>query len=293
MSVPALSVAIAACDRPDGVVRCLRGVLEGTILPAELIVVDQSRDDAVAQALGRIESPVPVRQIRMPRLGLSASRNAAWRAATRPTVAFTDDDCVPDAAWVGTIWGALAADAGLAAASGSVQPLGEERAGTYVVSPRRAAERRDYVGRQVPWAVGTGGNFAARREWLERLGGFDERLGAGAPGRAAEDADLIYRLLGQGARIRYEPAAVVYHERQTAAQRLSSRYGYGYGIGAFCALAARGPDLFPVRLLGGYLAAQAGGLLRAAARRDWFLARQRVLALRGCAGGVLYGLRAS
>jgi hypothetical protein len=46
-------------------------------------------------------------------------------------------------------------------------------------------------------------------------------------------------------------------------------------------------------LLGGYLLEQASGLARAALRRDWFLARQRVGALRGCAAGIRYGLRLS
>jgi GT2 family glycosyltransferase len=286
-----LTVAIAACDRPVGVARCLEGLFTGERLPAEIIVVDQSRDDAVARAVGSVVSPVPLHHVRMARRGLSASRNAALRSARQPTLAFTDDDCVPDRRWIGMTHGRLAADAALAAVTGRVLPFGEERAGTYVVSPRTASEPREFTGRTVPWHVGTGGNFVARRAWLEQVHGFDERLGAGSPGRAAEDADILYRLLQVGARVRYEPAAVVYHERQTAAQRLSSRQGYGHGIGALCALSLRKGDLFAARMLADYLAGQGSSLLRALARGDWFGARQRLLALQGCAGGVVYGLR--
>ena len=289
----AVSAALAACDRPEGAVRCLQGLLAGALLPAEIIVVDQSRDDAVAAALTSLRAPVPLHYVRMPREGLSASRNAAWRRAVHPVVAFTDDDCVPDREWIGAVAEPLAGDADLAAVTGRVLPLGDERPGTFVVSPRTSADPREFAGRAVPWLVGTGGNLAARRAWLERLGGFDPRLGAGSPGRAAEDADLIYRLLAAGARVRYEPRALVYHERQTAAQRLSSRRGYGHGIGAFCAMYLRRGDLYAGRMLGGYLRDQAASLARAAIRRDWFAARQRLLALRGCAGGVVYGLRLS
>ena len=288
-----VTAALAACDRPGGVLRCLSGVLAGAALPAEIIVVDQSRDDAVAGALSSVVSPVPLHYQRMRREGLSASRNAAWTRATQPAIAFTDDDCVPDREWIAVVDEVLAADPDLAAVSGRVLPLGEERPGTYVVSPRSSRDTREFTGRAVPWMVGTGGNFAVRRAWVERVRGFDPRLGAGSPGRAAEDADLIYRLLTEGARVRYEPRAIVYHERQTAEQRLSSRRGYGHGIGAFCAMYLRRGDLYAGRLLGGYLRTQTAGLARATVRRDWFVARQRLLALRGCASGVLYGARLS
>ena len=284
-----VTAAIAACDRPEGVVRCLDGLFAGDALPAEVVVVDQSRDDAVLQVLRELRPPVPLHHLRMARRGLSASRNAALGRAGNEIVAFTDDDCVPDRGWIGTGHRCLERNAELAGVTGRVLPLGEERPGTFVVSPRTSAEARTYAGRAVPWLVGTGGNLIARRAWLERIGGFDERLGAGSPGRAAEDADLLYRWLQAGGRVRYEPGSVVYHERQTAAQRLSSRRGYGHGIGALCALYFRRGDLFAGRMLAGYLADQGTSLARALLRRDWFAVRQRVSALQGCAGGMVYG----
>ena len=62
--------------------------------------------------------------------------------------------------------------------------------------------------------AGSGGNFAVRRDVWSGLGGFDERLGAGSTGQAAEDMDFIYRMLAAGETILYEPRAVIYHERQ-------------------------------------------------------------------------------
>jgi GT2 family glycosyltransferase len=139
--------------------------------------------------------------------------------------------------------------------------------------------------------VGTGGNFAASRAWLDRVGRFDQRLGAGSPGRAAEDADLIYRLLRAGGVVRYDPAAVVYHERLTEALRLRSRWTYGFGIAAACGLWLRRGDLSALGLLGTWAGKQLVLLAGALARRDGFLARQRLLSLRGGARGLLYGLR--
>lgn len=290
LQVP-VSAAVAACDRPAGLVRCLDAILAGEALPAEIIVVDQSRDTRVADALDAMPGhPVPVRYVRQPRRGLSASRNGALALASQATVAFTDDDCVPSAGWIATVHRVLAEDPSIAAVTGRVLPLGDEQPGTYVVSSRASSDPRLYQGRALPWIVGTGGNFAARREWLARVHGFDERLGAGSPGRAAEDADLLYRLLRTGAVIRYEPASLVYHERQTAAQRMASRQGYGHGIGALCALYMRKGDPYAWVILGSYLKALGVGLARALVHRDWFMARQRLRSLGGCASGLRYGL---
>ena len=287
-----IAAAVAACDRPTALLRCLDAIAAGNALPAEIIVVDQSRDDAVAKALERaVGGPTPLRYVHQPRRGLSASRNAALAAAGQPTIAFTDDDCVPDADWIAAVGRALADDSGLAAVTGRVLPLDEAQPGTYVVSPRTSARPRVYHGRVLPWRVGTGGNFTARCECLRRVGGFDERLGAGSGGRAAEDAELLYRLLRAGERIRYEPGALVYHERQTADQRMASRFGYAHGIGALCALYLRRGDPYVAVMLGSYLKSLGTGLARAVAGRDWFLARQRVASLRGCARGLGYGLR--
>jgi GT2 family glycosyltransferase len=287
-----ITVAVAACDRPGPVGRCLEAIVRGSTLPAQLVVVDQSRDSAVEAEVRAIVVPgVAVQYIRQPRLGLSASRNAALAAATQPLIAFTDDDCVPDRAWLAAVTAALAGADPPAAVAGRVLPLGEPSAGTYVVSPRGDDRATEYRAGAVPWAVGTGGNFAGSRAWLERVGRFDERLGAGSPGRAAEDADLIYRVLRAGGVVRYEPAAVVYHERQTEAQRLRSRWTYGFGIAAACALWTRRGDPGALRLLGTWMAKQVVLLAGAVARRNGFLARQRMLSLRGGVRGLLYGLR--
>ena len=292
--VARITAAVAACDRPAALARCLEAIACGTVLPAQIVVVDQSDGAGVESVVGALIVPgVAVSYQRQPRLGLSASRNAALAAATQPVIAFTDDDCVPDRGWLAAVDAALAAAPPPAAVAGRVLPLGEASEGTFVVSPRAADQATDYRSGVVPWAVGTGGNFAAPRAWLERVGRFDQRLGAGSPGKAAEDADLIYRILRAGGTIRYEPAAVVYHERQTEAQRLRSRWTYGFGIAAACGLWLRKGDPRAARLLGTWAGKQVVLLVGAGVRGDWFLARQRLLSLRGGARGLFYGIRLS
>ena len=178
------------------------------------------------------------------------------------------------------------------AVTGRVLPLGPEQPGLYAVSSRTSSSPADFAGLALPWLVGTGGNFAARRDWLLRVGGFDERLGAGSPGGSGEDMDLLYRLLKAGARIRYEPQAVVFHERQPRERRLASRSAYGRGIGACCGLWLRGRDPHALAVLAGWLRMRGGMAAGAVWRRQWGGVREELLVLGGTARGLFYGLRA-
>jgi len=288
--IAGVTVAVATLDRPEALSRCLDALLTGTVRPAEIIVVDQSADEA-ARAVVTRQAParVELRYHRQDRRGLSASRNAAVALATRPIVAVTDDDCVPDAGWVAAIARAFSEPAAPGAVTGRVLPLGAEKPGEYALSSRTATQRIDYFGRVLPWSVGTGANVAVRQQWLARVGGYDERLGAGSAGAAGEDIDLLYRLLRAGTRIRYEPDAIVYHQRQSHARRLATRASYGRGIGACCAVWLRRGDPHAVMLLGRWLASRVRRLVGAAARRDGAAVREELLVLSGTLGGVIYG----
>jgi GT2 family glycosyltransferase len=292
MRVANLTAAIATLDRPDALLRCLDGLLAGEVLPAEVLIVDQSRDDATRLAIEqRRESPVSIIYLHQERRGLSASRNAAVARASRPIVAVTDDDCVPDQGWIAAIERAFASSPPPDAVTGRVLPLGSDVPGLYAVSLRQGTARAEFSGKVVPWLVGTGGNFAVKREWLDRVGSYDERLGAGSPGQAAEDAELMYRLLCAGARIRYEPDALVYHERQGGARRMRSRWTYGHGVGAFCSMWLRRRDPYALHMLAHWLLDQSRELARAVRRREGRQIQERWLILQGTMRGLIYGLR--
>ena len=79
----------------------------------------------------------------------------------------------------------------------------------------------------MPWDVGSGNNFALRRSAWTAIGGCDERLGPGSPGRGAVDLDLFHRILTAGGSLLYDPSCVVHHERDTPQARLARRGPYG------------------------------------------------------------------
>ncbi len=84
---------------------------------------------------------------------------------------------------------------------------------------------------------------------------------------------------------------MVRHEWQTRERRLTTRWSYGYGIGAMCGLHLAARDVFAVWMLGGYARLHMRPLLAGLARRDRGRVAEHGRALGSLAPGVLYGLR--
>jgi GT2 family glycosyltransferase len=282
---PDVAVAISTRDRPNALARCLASLAAGRQRPAEIVIADQS------DRLSTEELDAPVRRVRARPGGLAAAQNDAVRATMAPVVAVLDDDCVADPGWIEAIADAFA-DPELGFLSGPVQPLGDAERGMHAVATRTSTDRRRLDGRTLPWDAGSGNNFAFRREWFDRIGGADERLGPGAPGKGGLDMDLFRRLLRAGAPGVYEPDAVVFHERVSTEGRLARRVPYGYGMGACCVLWLREGDGQALPVLGRWVAMRSNRLARSLVQGRWLAVREEALVLGGTARGIGFGLRA-
>ena len=216
-----VSLVICTRDRAEPLQRCLESVAALSFQPAEIIIVDNGvRGEDTRRA---VEQFAKVRYIVEPIPGLSRARNAGVRAATKPLVAFTDDDIVLSQDWLFHLVEALR-EPSVAAASGLVFPA-ELRSQAQVAfedgfggfhhgyEPRsygpefvlRAGHRAAPV-----WSICCGGNMIVRRATFNSVGLFDERLGAGAAG-CSEDSEFWYRILANGGTCAYAPAAAVHH----------------------------------------------------------------------------------
>jgi glycosyltransferase involved in cell wall biosynthesis len=288
-----ISVAISTRHRADALGRCLTSIRAGTLQPEAIVVVDQSSDDTTERLVEeRIAAGLPIRYRRVAPRGLGASQNVAVSLATTEIVAITDDDCVVDPRWLETLASAFETTPPMDLVGGAVHALPAVADRAWPVSLRTSATRLDLRGYAPPWTVGSGNNFAVRRETFLRLGGCDERLGPGSPGKGGVDTDLFYRFLRAGARVRYEPAAVVLHERQRYEDRLARRPLYGHGVGAGVAFRLRDRDAMALRLLLDWSVLRLTMLGRAAMRREWRALREEVVMLGSTARGLAHGLRA-
>lgn len=286
-----VSVVVPTVERPELLARCLDAVLDAEVFPAEVLVVDQGGAEATAEVLRDRTTPeVPVRHVRSELRGLSAARNLGLRHAAAPWVAFTDDDCVPDRGWLRAAVARLEAADDPDGVGGRVLPLGRATPDTHTLSLRLSTTPAVYRGRTLPWRVGTGGNMVLRADVLRGAGGYDERLGAGTPGLAGEDLEVVHRLLRAGAALAFEPAVVVYHDRVDARRRLASRRSYGFGMGVFAGLWLRSDPLVAL-VLTRWLFDRSKIAVRAVRRRDrWRMTEERLM-LSGALSGLRYGWR--
>jgi GT2 family glycosyltransferase len=251
VSAEALSVIVCTRDRPDELGRCL-AALESQASPAgEILVVDNSAEGTALPVCRQ----AGVECLHEPRPGLSRARNRGIAACRGELIAFTDDDVEPSPSWCGEI---AAAFAGSTAdcVTGLVLPAELETAaqltfqfelGAFgggfaplLFGPTFFAETLG-MGPQV-WRIGAGANMAFRRGVFDRVGPFDERLGAGASG-CSEDSELWYRVLAAGGACLYEPRAVVrhHHRREWRALKTQTRaYMRGHVAALFVQAAGHG-----------------------------------------------------
>ena len=277
-----VSVVIPTLGRRESLLRCVRAVAGGSATPVQIVVVDQSGGEGLADACVAAAAPVAVTVERRPPGGLSAARNAALALVEQPLVAVTDDDCEPDPDWLAVAAGVLDREPRLVAVCGPVLPLPDPTGTLVPVSSRMNRTSATFERTLEPWRIGSGGNLVCRTGVLRALGGYDERLGAGSGGGAGEDVDALHRLLREGP-IRYDARVVVRHEQKPPAARRATRSRYGRGVGAAIGLWLRRGELSAALVL-----------------VRWLLLRLRLLArdagelrvLAGTVSGLLYGLRA-
>ena len=223
-SASRITLCVATRDRPESVERVLVPCLRRLPAGCDAIVIDQSTTGRTAEHLQRLDR---VLYRRMDEVGLSRARNLAVGATSAPLLAFTDDDVSFEPAWLDRIVALFDAHptAG-AVCGGAVTPTGTRVPG----APERSGVHRWPAS---PFGLGLGLNMALRREALEAAGPFDEELGAGARFHAAEDTDMLYRVMREGwSVVTAADLTVIHEESRSRREWLRLQYRYGIGIGA-------------------------------------------------------------
>ena len=208
--IPLVSIVVPTFRRPDLLDRCLQALAcqHFGSMPYEVIVADDGEDPSVDLRLQQLE--LALNRAQHARLrwrcvrpsgahGPAAARNAGWRAAEAPLIAFTDDDTVPDREWLREGCRAMRAHPDWVALSGRVVVPAPEGLPSDHALMTQGLERAEFVT----------ANAFVRRDALQRIDGFDERF------RRAwrEDSDLQFRLEALGPLGRCEQAIVLHPVR--------------------------------------------------------------------------------
>jgi glycogen synthase len=247
------SVIIITYNRAASLRECL-GLLRALDHPVfEVVVVNGPSTDDSQDVLDEWAGSIKV--VDCPVANIAAARNLGLANAAGEVVAFLDDDTYPDPAWLTNLLAALLERPETAGAGGPYR----DRSGTalefvHLVGDRLGETTRiDSLDPSLWYAtpfssrflILPGGNSAYRRETLVQIGGFDEAFEYGG-----EEGDVGIRLRDAGYLLRPAPAAIVYHQRLSNADRsdagvMRSRYRYLRSKAYFAR--KHGPPFFTAR----------------------------------------------
>ena len=236
-SWPLISVVIATRDRGAAVLRAIESIVPGPggseANPCELIIIDQSDDDASAVALAPYLRSQQIRYQKTSSRGLGAARNEGMRLARGEWVAFTDDDCSVRAHWCSELQRACNVDARIGIVFGNVVEGWHDRTAGFIPSYVRKGSCLARSLSQKHQVEGIGACMALRKSVWAALGGFDPLLGAGTRFHAAEELDFVLRALEAGHWVyETERAEVVHHGFRPHASKSTLAHDYCFGIGA-------------------------------------------------------------
>jgi glycosyltransferase involved in cell wall biosynthesis len=201
---PEISVVVPSHERALRLRWLLNSLEEQDLAPDrwELIVVHDSVDETeqtIAEHPLTADGRLRHRRLEAGTGTPARQRNVGWRMARAPLVAFIDDDCRAEPAWLRALL-----DRAVGALGSVVQ--GRTRPDPFEADVMRAPHYRT-LEVEPPGPFGQTCNILYPRELLDRLEGFDETL----PTAAGEDTDLLMRARAAGAGCVGEPNAVVNH----------------------------------------------------------------------------------
>ena len=259
---PQVTLVVPVRDRAEGVQRLLASIAAdqsdaASAILEVLIVDDGSVQPLIVETAGQRLPTVRVIRIEQS-VGPAQARNLGLRQVSTEFVAFVDSDCQVTTDWLAPLLGQIA-DPFVVAAAPRVKavlpvtgqtPASQTRASQARLGQTSTEQTRaggltaleQYELSRSPLDLGKqAGRVQAgtrvsyvpsaavlmRTEVIREAGGFNPSLLVG------EDVDLIWRLVDQGGRVRYEPRSVVHHEiRSGLPDWIRQRVGYGTSAAA-------------------------------------------------------------
>lgn len=203
-----LSLVLATVDRTMELERCLESMARQDDQEFEVILVDQNMDHRLAAIVQYyLSRGLNVVHVRIGRRSLSYARNAGLVYARGSLIGFPDDDCWYEPNTVRSVRSAFVRGRSADYIIGHWM----ERSGTQGISHELEPSKMRRF-RSIPIASIC---VFVRAKWIERMNGFDERLGVGTWCGSSEETDLVLRMSSAGARGHYDPSVVVHHHWQS------------------------------------------------------------------------------
>ena len=230
-----MTIVVPCRDRPQDLDTTLTGLTSHLREDDTLLVVDSASRSA--ESMADVARRHDVTLVRLDLPGASRARNAGWQLADTDVVVFADDTVVVADGWLEALVDPLVRDPRLGFVAGRIEPTGGSTRWAPVAVHSHPAPRTLEPGDPAP---GDSASLAVRTSALREVGGFDERLGPGTWFAAADDLNLLDRILLSGRPGRYEPAARAGSPQPEGSRdHLAKVWAYGKASGGRLALLVR------------------------------------------------------
>jgi glycosyltransferase involved in cell wall biosynthesis len=214
------SIVIPTFNGASRIRNCLDSlVAQTTGRDVEILVVDDGSTDNTASVVSTYSS---VRLITQANAGPAAARNRGALEALGKILLFTDDDCVPMPDWLGAMLEPFK-DPDIVGAKGVYRTHQKSLAARFVQIEYEDKYRLmaglaniDFIDTY---------SAAFRRESFLEMTGYDTSF----PVACAEDVELSYRMSARGWKMKFVPAAIVYHTHpDTVSSYLKKKYKFAF-----------------------------------------------------------------
>jgi GT2 family glycosyltransferase len=222
------SVVIPTYNRPEALRKCLIAMttLDYPKSRFEIIVVDDGGPQPIRPVVAAFENRLHIRLLRTENHGPAYARNVGVSAARGDWVAFTDDDCRVDPAWLRQLEECLSKHPDRLIGGRIVNLL--EGNLFSVVSQEIIHMAYEFYNRSPGDArFFASNNMAVNRSAFEAMDGFDAAFA-----RASEDRDLCDRWLLSDRGMAYCPRAMVWHAHSLSLGGFLRQH-FRYGRGAY------------------------------------------------------------
>ena len=220
------SIIICTSNREEEFKQCILSIANQSYRRFEVIVVDQNEKDKIRKCCSKYDF---IRHLKSKDRGLSFSRNLGLKYARGDYILFPDDDCILASNFLEESH-RLLSDGGCDLLSGVV--LSFDTGLPLKRFSRMRLCRVNYKNYDLVKSAA----MVVRKEAINIINGFDERLGVGRRWGGSEETDLLLRILHNKGNACFAPSIHVYHPSQStiikdvSGSRVIYR-GYSYGLG--------------------------------------------------------------
>ena len=250
-----ISIIMATYNRNDLLIQTLQGLasMDSSGLEWEVVLVDNAGNDETARISESFSLSIPLKFLVETAPGKNNALNSALGHADGDLIIFTDDDVIPDKAWVKSLIDAASrwADTDLFGGcilpkfpDGMAAPLIDDPVFTriaYVISEGDLEEG------EIPAEKIWGPNMMVRRQVFDRGLRFNPNIG---PARGnyimGSESDFLRMASDAGHTAVYVPSALVHHQIRPEQLTHSWLYGRAFRWGRTCAF--RDPSISVLKI---------------------------------------------